>query len=102
MKPTGLVMITDDGLRIPIDLKLADHCEPNDEVMFWEPVIEADLNTVMPKVIGFDGPPLTKHQAIHFPNPGPGWDTIEWAQRIMDNSGHVFTWYDNALPGEPR
>lgn len=98
MKPTGLFMITEDGLRIPIDLKLADHSEPGDDTMFWEVVIEADLDTVMPKVIAFDGPRITKGNAIHFPNPGAEWGTLEWAQRIMRNSGHVFTWYDYALP----
>lgn len=96
VKPTGLFMITEDGLRVPIDLKLAEHCDPDDEVTFWEPVIEADLNTLMPRVIGFGGAPLTKRQAIHFPNPGPGWDTVEWAERIMANSRQVFTWYDYA------
>lgn len=98
MKPTGLFMITEDGLRVPIDLKLAEHCEPGDDIMFWEPVVEADPNALMPKVIGFDGPALTKGNAITFPHPGPGWDTLEWAKRIMDNSGHVFVWYDNAAP----
>lgn len=93
-KPTGLFMVTDTGMRIPIDLKLADYQE--DSTTFWEPVIEADLNAVMPHVVAFDGPPLGAGRALHFPEPGPGWDTMEWVQRIMDNSRHVISWYDTA------
>lgn len=92
-KPEGLVMVTEDGQRIPIDLKPSPLEEPG--IQHWEPMIEGDLNAIMPSVIGFDGPRLRSDQAISFSEPGPGWDTFEWAQRVMANSRHVFAYYDN-------
>lgn len=91
-KPEGLVLITDTGMRIPIDLRL-DHIK--DGCRYWEPVIQGDLNRVMPHVVAFDGPPVRRGECIHFTAPGPGWDTFEWAQRVMANSRHVFGFYDN-------
>ena len=89
-KPEGLVMVTDTGIRIPIDLR---HTHTKDGIDYWEPMIEADLNAVMPNVTAFDGPPLTAKDCIHFTAPGPGWDTFEWAQRVLANSRHVFAFY---------
>ena len=50
-KPEGLVMVTEDGQRIPIDLKPSPLEEPG--IQHWEPMIEGDLNAIMPSVIGY-------------------------------------------------
>lgn len=94
-KPHDLVMVTDTGMRIPIDLRPLRY-EPETHTQHWTPVIEADLDAVMPAVIAFDGPPVGVGHAVSFEQPGPGWDTLEWAQRVMANSRHVFAYYDNS------
>jgi hypothetical protein len=90
-KPEGLFLVTDDGRRIPIDVKLA---YVQDGERFWSPVIEGDLNAIMPSVIAIDGPPVHDGEVITFADPGPGWETDEWGERVMANSGHVFGHYD--------
>lgn len=86
-QPQGLFLVTDTGQRIPVDTKLhhiADGCH------HWQVVIEGDLNAIMPNVVAFDGPALGAGNAIHFDDPGPGWDTEEWGRRVLANSQHVF------------
>lgn len=95
--PHGIVAITLAGNRIGIDLKL-HHTEGDKR--FWEPVIEGDINDLMPMVIGFDGPrPFGINDVLHMNSPGPGWNTREWAERVMANSRHIFAYYE---PGEPH
>lgn len=96
-KPSGLFMVTDAGQRIPIDVKLS-HIDEDRDVRYWAPIIEADLNAVMPSVVAFDGPCVDKGECLTFQAPGPGWNTAEWAERIMANSRHVFGWYEPGVP----
>lgn len=91
-RPEGLVMVTDTGLRIPIDLRL-EHVDPDTGIRYWQPVIEGDLDKIMPSVVAFDGPPVGVGESVSFFKSGPGWDTAEWGQRVMSNSRHVFSWY---------
>lgn len=86
-------MVTDTGLRVPIDLRLVG-VNSETGIRYWEPMIEGDLDAIMPSVIGFDGPRVNKGEAITFSEPGPGWNTKTWGNRVMENSRHIFSHYD--------
>jgi hypothetical protein len=91
-RPDGLFLVTNAGMRIPIDVKLAFE---HNGTRHWQPMIEGDFNAIMPSVVAIDGPPVHRGECLSFPAPGPGWDTPDWGRRVMANSTHVFGWYED-------
>jgi hypothetical protein len=74
------VLITDKGWRVPVDLKLLEG-----EENIWLPLIEGSLDKIMPSVISIDAEFWPARAYFRIPT-GPGYDTFEWAERIMKNS----------------
>lgn len=91
-QPHGLFFVTNDGRRIPFDVKF-HHIDETEDVRFWTPVIEGDLNRIMPSVVMIDGPSVDWGEVIMFENAGPGWETAAWGELVMANSRHVFSSY---------
>jgi hypothetical protein len=91
-KPTNVALITNTGLRVPVDLRYVG-CSRG--VHIWEPVIEDHLADVMPTVTAIDADAWPADAELQLPA-GPGYDDVEWGLSILHNSP-ILTGY---LPGQ--
>jgi hypothetical protein len=81
-KPTNVVLVTDRGDRVPVELRYAG--DPQ-EVHIWEPVIEGELADIMIDVVAIDADTWPAGAGLQLPA-GPGYDTIEWGLAVLKNS----------------
>lgn len=93
LKPVGVVLVTDAGLRIPADLKFS-HTD-DQGIDFWEPIVEADPHKLWPSVHHIAAESVPYGTALAVPS-GPGYDTAEWGQRVFMNSDC----FGKYVPGE--
>jgi hypothetical protein len=81
--PVNPVMVLANGIRVPLALRYLGysvgtigHC--------YRPVIEGDVDKLMPQMVAIDADEWPSNTTIKF----PGWSggTPQWAQQILDNS----------------
>lgn len=81
-KPTSVVLITDQGRRVPVELRYAGF---NSDAHIWEPVIEGDLGKIMASVVAIDADSWPAGVGLQLPA-GPGYDNVEWGLAVLANS----------------
>lgn len=99
-KPTNIVLITDAGFRVPVDMRMVPTefwCDVagHSSCTWWEPLVEGDLTKIMPHVVKMEGDALP-HNAHIVIDSGPGYDTQEWGHRLMINSPILFGYHFDA------
>lgn len=77
--PTNPVMVLANGIRVPLVLRHLGYGFGVGEV--WQPVIEGDIEKLMPLLVALDADEWPSNTSVKF----PGWSggTYEWAQRVL-------------------